>query len=300
MWQDISNSEITQEEKEKLIAEKFQSLTIKDDFMFCQVMQDEAICTKVLNILLQDYFKIGKIKLAKSQATIKNHPELKFVRLDVLAIDEAGNSYDIEMQVVNQRNIEKRMRAYQVAIDMFKMQKGMEYNELTNTIIIFITPFDPFDAGLPVYFFEFCSNTYNTNVKMSDGTYRVVFNTSAYKNVKDAKLRELLKFFDTGKATMDVTKEMKMKVSTIKKDSIIFSQFFSTFASMMDARKDGRDEGWLEGKKAGIAEGKKAGREEGSYEAKIETAKKLLNMGLTLENISIATGLAKEKIETLK
>ena len=296
MWQDISNSEITQEEKEKLIAEKFQSLTIQDDFMFCRVMQDKKICKKVLNILLQDYFKIGSIKIATSQATIKNHPELKFVRLDVLATDKAGNSYDIEMQVVNRKNIEKRMRAYQVAVDMFKMQRGMDYNEFTNTIIIFITPFDPFGADLPFYFFEFSSNTYNTSVKMNDGTYRAVFNTSAYKDVKNKKLRELLKFFDTGKATLDVAKEMEMKLEAVKRDSIIFSQFFSTFASMMDARNDGRDEGWLEGKKAGIAEG----REEGSYEAKIETAKKLLNMGLTLENIAIATGLAKEKIEKLK
>ena len=168
MNQDIFEKEMTKEEK--VVAEKFQSLTIQDDFMFCRVMQDKKICKKVLNILLQDYFKIGSIKIATSQATIKNHPELKFVRLDVLATDKAGNSYDIEMQVVNRKNIEKRMRAYQVAVDMFKMQRGMDYNEFTNTIIIFITPFDPFGANLPFYFFEFSSNTYNTSVKMNDGT----------------------------------------------------------------------------------------------------------------------------------
>ena len=59
-----------------------------NDFMFCQVMQDEAICTKVLNILLQDFFDIGTIKVSTSQATIENHPKLKFVHLDVLATDD--------------------------------------------------------------------------------------------------------------------------------------------------------------------------------------------------------------------
>ena len=92
MSEDIFEREMTAEEKEKVIAEKFQSLTIQDDFMFCRVMQDKKICKKVLNILLQYYFKIGRIKIATSQATIKNHPELKFVRLDVLATDEAGKA----------------------------------------------------------------------------------------------------------------------------------------------------------------------------------------------------------------
>ena len=184
------------------------------------------------------------------------------------------------------------MRAYQVAVDMFKMQKGMDYNDFTNTIIIFITPFDPFGAGLPFYFFEFYSNTYNKNVKMNDGTYRAVFNTSAYKDIKNKKLRELLKFFDTGKATLGVAKEMEMKLEAVKRDSIIFSQFFSTFASMMDARNDGREEGREEGRKEGI--------EKGSYQAKMETAKKLLDMNLSLEDISIPTGLTKDEIEKLK
>ena len=147
MSQGFPQKEKLREEQEKLITEKFQSLTIKDDFMFCKVMQDKDICKKVLNILLQDYFKINTIELAESQATIENHPELKFVRLDVLATDEAGNSYDIEMQVVNRKNIERRMRAYLGAVDMFKMESGLDYNSLTNTVIIFITLFDPFGEG---------------------------------------------------------------------------------------------------------------------------------------------------------
>ena len=295
MYIDIPEDEINEKEKKKLANEKFQSLTIKDDFMFCKVMQDKEICKKVLNILLQDYFKINTIKLATSQATIKNHPELKFVRLDVLATDEAGNSYDIEMQVVNRKNIEKRMRAYQVAVDMFKMQKGIDYNALTNTVIIFITPFDPFDAGLPVYFVEQCIKG-KTEIKFNDGTHKVVFNSNAYKDVKNEKLKGLLKFFDTGEATTDVAKEMEMKVEGIKRDSIIFSQFFSTFASLTDARDDGRKEGIKKGIEKGREEGRKEGRKEGSYAKAIETAKKSLRIGLPIETIIELTGLTETEI----
>ena len=286
--ENIFSHTMTYEQRKKLAAKVFQSLTIQDDFMFASVMKDQRICLKVLNILLKDYFKIGSIELTTPEATIENHPELKFVRLDVLATDEAGNSYDIEMQVVNRKNIEKRMRSYQVAIDMFKMQSGMDYNALTNTIIIFVCPFDPFDEGLPFYFFEQHSFTFGKDVKMTDGMYKAVFNISAYKEVENTELRELLKFLQTGKATSGVAKEMEMKVAEIKRDSILFENFFSTLSSIVDARndgkKEGREEGWLQG------------RAEGSYEKAIETAKKCLALKMTVETIVDITGLTQEEI----
>ena len=271
-------SKMTEEEKREFFRKKFLNSTIQNDFMFCQVMQDEAICTKVLNILLQNFFDIGTINVSIPQATIENHPELKFVRLDVLATDEAGNSYDIEMQVVNRKNIEKRMRAYQAAIDMNKMKKRKDYNELTNTIIIFITPFDPIGEGLPVYFFEMCCRG-RESIKMNDGAYRVIFNIKASKDVKGDRLRELLDFFETGKATTGVAKEMEMRVSEIKSDSIVFEDFFSTFASITDARNDGRAEGRAEGIRT--------------------TARNLLSIGLPKDKIAQATGLSQEEIEKL-
>ena len=321
MSKNIPEREITQEEQE-IYTKKFQSLTIKDDFMFCHVMQDAEICEKVLNILLQDCLKIGKIKLVKPQETIENHPELKFVRLDVLATDEDGNSYDIEMQVVNRKNIEKRMRAYQAAIDMSKLQRGMGYNELTNTVIIFITPFDPFGEGDPLYLFEYCA-AHKPDIKMRDGGYRLVVNASAHEKVENEKLRELVKFFYTGKATVGVAKEMKMKIDTIKKDNTLFYKYFSTYAALIDARDDGRaegreegreegiakgrkegraegrKEGMAKGRKEGMAKGRKEGRAEGSASEKIATAQKMKAKNCDIAFIAEITGLSRKEIEKI-
>mgnify|MGYP001004719365 CR=1 FL=1 len=291
---DIREHEMTMKEKEELASEVFQSLTIQDDFMFASVMKDKAICLKVLNILLKDYFEIGSIELTTPEATIKNHPELKFVRLDVLATDEAGNSYDIEMQVINRKNIEKRMRAYQVAIDMFKMQKGKAYNALTNTIIIFITPFDPFGAGLPVYFFDKCARG-NSSIKLDDGVYKVVFNTKAFEDAEDEMLKDILRFFHTGKATCAVAKEMEMKIEAIKSDSMIFAEFFPAIAQLIDARDDGEEEGIAKG----IEKGRKEGIEEGIEKRNIELAKFFRDSGVSLDKIAEATGLTEKEIEKL-
>ena len=76
----------------------------------------------------------------------------------------------------------------------------------------------------------------------------------------------------------------------------------------MDARYYGRKEGWQEGLEEGRQEGLKegrqagmqAGREQGFTEGVMQTAKNLLDIGLSVENISKATGLSCNEIERLK
>ncbi|MEE0340210.1 MAG: hypothetical protein UD286_02665 [Bacteroidales bacterium] len=57
-------------------------------------------------------------------------------------------------------------------------------------------------------------------------------------------------------------------------------------------------------KEKGLAEGRKEGREEGLAEGEakksLEIAKKMLEMGLSVEQITEATGLSEEKVLKLK
>ena len=56
-----------------------------------------------------------------------------------------------------------------------------------------------------------------------------------------------------------------------------------------------KKQGWEEGK----IEGKMEGQKEGAEQNKIETAKRLISMGLTLEQIVEGTGLPLEKVQEL-
>ena len=49
----------------------------------------------------------------------------------------------------------------------------------------------------------------------------------------------------------------------------------------------------------GISQGRSEGIAQGSYQTKIETAKNLLGLGLSIENIAQATGLSKQEVEVL-
>ena len=64
--------------------------------------------------------------------------------------------------------------------------------------------------------------------------------------------------------------------------------------------KAGAEWGVAEGKILGLAEGKSLGLAEGARQAKLETAKNLLHLGLSRENIAQATGLTKAEVEALK
>ena len=65
-------------------------------------------------------------------------------------------------------------------------------------------------------------------------------------------------------------------------------------------REAGLAEGRTVGHALGIAEGRAEGRAEGMSKAQIEIAGKMLETGMTVEQIMQLTGLDKETVESLK
>ena len=68
---------------------------------------------------------------------------------------------------------------------------------------------------------------------------------------------------------------------------------------MAEGRAEGRAEGMAEGRAEGMAEGMAKGMAEGKTKAIIETAKRLLNMGLDMEQVAQGTGLSIEEVRKL-
>ena len=64
-------------------------------------------------------------------------------------------------------------------------------------------------------------------------------------------------------------------------------------------KQDTYDSGFSAGEEHGIAIGEKLGEERGIYKKAVETAKKFLAMGLSVEQVATGTGLSIEEIEKL-
>lgn len=138
-------------EKELYVSE---ALGFTDDLMFQNVMKDPEICRLFLQEVLPK-LDIQELTV-HTQKRIAFNKEEKFCVLDILVKDSRGRRYDIEMQVVNKEDMDKRARYY-----LFKMMEdcflhqGQEYGELTAAYVIFILPFDPKGKGLKRYSFVY-------------------------------------------------------------------------------------------------------------------------------------------------
>ena len=217
---------------------------------------------------------IGKIAYISIQHSINTYEQAKSVRFDVLVQAENGKFYDVEMQVSNERNIPKRIRFYQAAIDISFLDKGNSYNNLNDSFIIFICTFDAIGKNRPVYTFEnICLQ--DKNISLQDGTKKVIINSEAFKNTEDKDLIDFLEYLKTGKVNSEFTRRIEAMIQTVKNNEQARQEYrlMSTFE--MDAM------------------------DRGAYKTKRKTAKLMKQRGYPISEISLMTELPESEIEKL-
>ena len=258
----------------------FEDLTIADDFMFCKVMGQESLCRPFLEMLFSS--QIDKITYLLTQDSVTTNSGAKTVRLDVLVKDKDGTSYNIEMQVGNEYNIPKRMRYYQAVLDVSFLDKGYSYKALNNSYIIFVCLFDPIGNGRAVYTFEnICIE--DKSILLQDGTKKIILNAKAFKAADNQELQGFLQYVKTGKATTDYTRRIEQMIRTVKHNELARKEYHILPAVLMDAFDEGIEQGISLG----------------SRQAKLETARNLLTMGLSIKDIVKATGLSMQEVKAL-
>ena len=107
-----------EKEWEREALEAWNNLSIRDNFIFQRVMQNEKLCKWLLERILN--VRIRDIHYPDTEKSIDLRLDSKAVRLDVYIEDDAGTVYNIEMQTTKGRDGElpRRTRYYQGMIDM--------------------------------------------------------------------------------------------------------------------------------------------------------------------------------------
>ncbi|GGI63406.1 Rpn family recombination-promoting nuclease/putative transposase [Limosilactobacillus caviae] len=132
------------------LRKKWDDADLTDDYIFNKVMLDKEICLELLRRILPD-LNIKDIQYPNNQQELSLAPDAKAVRFDIYTTDERNNHYDIEMQVVNEHNLAKRIRYYQAASTMEAYDKGKTYDFADDSYVIFFCNFDPFNLGFQCY-----------------------------------------------------------------------------------------------------------------------------------------------------
>ena len=231
-------------EVRRQLEEEYKRLTLSNDFIFSKVMQNEELCRKLIEVILG--IKIHKIKYHVAQKFFKNTWRSKGIRLDVYVEDEIETVYDIEMQVGRLGELPRRSRYYQGLIDVENTPRGIEYDKLKRSYVIFICMSDPFEAGRYKYTFEnLCLE--DKRIRLKDGTTKIFLNAAAFEKAENKDIKSFLMYLKSGEYTDEFTRELDNEVVRVR-DAGRWRREYMTFAMKI---REASAEAW----EAGIEKG---------------------------------------------
>ncbi|MBO5729995.1 MAG: Rpn family recombination-promoting nuclease/putative transposase [Treponema sp.] len=291
------------------LQKKWESLTFTDNFIFSRVMHDEHICRQVVELVLG--IRIGKIRYLSAQDEHKTDPDSMRIIMDVFLRDE-NRIINVEMQTGHKKELPKRSRYYQSVADVSTTSTGTKYRDLPENILIFICTFDPFDRDFPRYTFQYICNE-DKRLKLKDGSLRIFLNTKATElSTLDQKLQAFYHYLQEGVAESSLTQEIFNKITTLKNNSIERRLYMTLALKMADIEYDAYESGFERGHEAGlqvgiqqgieqgIERGVERGLERGAHQKALETAKNLLSMGLSPEQVAQGTNLPLETVQQIQ
>lgn len=225
---------------------------LDDDFM-SKVFEDTACAQLLLNIILErDDLTVREVH---GQYTIKNL-QGRSVRLDILAIDQYGKRYNIEIQRRDEGADAHRARYNSSLLDANLTEPGDCYTALGETYVIFITERDVLKAGLPIYHID--RIVQETGTAFGDGSHIIYVNAQHKNDTPLGKLMhdfcctsaedmhypvlaERVRYFkENTKGAAAMCREVEKLVMEEKKQSL------------MEGRAEGRAEGQAEGTRSAI------------------------------------------------
>lgn len=225
---------------------------LDDDFM-SKVFEDTACAQLLLNIILErDDLTVREVH---GQYTIKNL-QGRSVRLDILAIDQYGKRYNIEIQRRDEGADAHRARYNSSLLDANLTEPGDHYHSLGETYVIFITERDVLKEGLPIYHID--RIVQETGKPFGDGAH-IIYVNAQHKNdtplgklmhdfcctsaedMHYSVLAERVRYFkENTKGAAAMCREVEKLVMEEKKQSL------------MEGRAEGRAEGQAEGTRSAI------------------------------------------------
>ena len=110
--------------------------------------------------------------------------------LDVIAVDEEGVQYHIEIQLADNDDHILRVRFYSAMVDSELLEKGTKYKDLPNTFIFYISMNDFMNLGEPI---SRVNSTIGTKNKVYDDGKHIYFVNAAVDD--DSEVSRLMDYF---------------------------------------------------------------------------------------------------------
>lgn len=284
---------------------------LKNDIIFQAFFArkgNEQFLIDFLNALLK--MNIKNIEIREEVNLERLSKEEKGGRLDLQAKLEDGTIVSIEMQMRDEGNFKERTTMYAGKVESRESKKGTNYEDISQIIMINILGFNLLEVedyisetaivlnkhrdyeiltGIKWYFIELpkfreiqpdMNEKINQWLAFIDDNNKELVNMAENKNETLKKAREEMNYL-TGDAELRRLAELREKWE------------MDRISAISHATKIGKEEGIKERNKGTV-------KKNGKKEEKINVAKKLLKMKMTVEQVEEATGLTKKEIEEIK
>ena len=291
------------------------TLSPKLDVVFQALFGDvgnESITKGFLETILER--KIDSIDLSRNPILRREFKDEKLGVLDIIAKLDKDEICNIELQIVDKKNIIERILYYWSRLYSRQIKSGEDYKILQKAIVILITDFKIENLE---------ELDYHSRWKiMEDKQGKKIILTQKLeidiielpkiigKEKEQDNLLDWLYFLENPKSER-VTEKMKenenLKEAVKKLDNLSEDERMQRIADLrqkaiMDEKaiyEKGLEIGLEKGIQRGMEKGIEKGIMEGSQKEKIEIAKKMLELKIDKEIIAEATGLTEQEIEKI-
>jgi hypothetical protein len=163
-------------------------VNVMDDVFFQKMAEDMEVAEEILRIILEK----PKLKVIENQVQrfLRNTGAHSII-LDLLCEDEDHSFINCEIQKADDDDHQKRVRFNRSNIDTVFVEKGIDYKELPDVYIIFISKFDPFEENRTIYHINRVIE--ETGTVVENGTHEIYVNT-AIDDKSD--IAELMQYFN--------------------------------------------------------------------------------------------------------
>ena len=273
---------------------------------------NESITKGFLETILER--KIDSIDLSRNPILRREFKDEKLGVLDIIAKLDENEICNIELQIVDKKNIIERILYYWSRLYSRQIKSGEDYKILQKAIVILITDFKIENLE---------ELDYHSRWKiMEDKQGKKIILTQKLeidiielpkiigKEKEQDNLLDWLYFLENPKSER-VTEKMKenenLKEAVKKLDNLSEDERMQRIADLrqkaiMDEKaiyEKGLEIGIEKGIQRGMEKGIEKGIMEGSQKEKIEIAKKMLELKIDKETIAEATGLTEQEIEKI-
>ena len=261
-----------------------------DDLMFSKMAENREFCEEILRVILDDDELI----------VTENIPQCKLENLhgrsiimDAKCVTGDGRHINIEVQKADNDDHLRRVRYNGSVLTTNITETGTKFEFVPDVCVIFISAFDMFKSGLPLYHVK--KVVMETGQVVEDGLTEIYANALIDNSSKFSKLMKVFTENDTYNIDeFPVTSEIKARFKFDEGGAVKMDETLQRWRNEWISEGEARGE--KRGEKRGIKEGKKLG----AKDEKFKIAGDLKKRGFKDDLIAEITGLSEKMIMALK